>query len=49
MNFMWSSLLPMGTFRPASWRILFIVFVVALIGASWFYYLIVRAAEIANS
>lgn len=46
---MWSSLLPMGSPRQASWRIMFIVFVVALIGAGCFYYLLVYAAKTANS
>lgn len=39
------SLLPFGCFRPASWKIFFIVWAAALIVASMFYYLIIYAAS----
>ncbi len=42
---MFCSLLPFGTFRPATLRILFVVFLAALIVASLFCWLLIYAAR----
>ena len=46
-NAMLFSLLPLGYFGPANWKILIIVLIVAVIVVSLFSYLLVHAARVA--